>query len=86
MSVALHMVMSGASHEKLFHGAFMQSESILPVGDITGGQSDQDELAARVGCSGANDVLQCLRDVDFDKLRPAMDASTNCLGYNVRPV
>jgi acetylcholinesterase len=77
------MVMHGGKQERLFRGAFMQSGAVTPVDDVLKGQLVQDEIAARVGCSQANDVLQCLREVDFDKLKAALDASRSCMGYNV---
>lgn len=83
MSVAMHMVINGGDQEGLFRAGFMQSGSVLPIGDITHGQSDQDSIAEQTNCSNAEDVLQCLRDVDFTILKAAMDNSRTPLSYAV---
>ena len=75
ISAALHMMTNGGDTEGLFRGAFMQSGSPIPVGDITDGQHDYDTLVAETGCSGAADTLQCLREVPFDTLKAAVDKS-----------
>ncbi|KAH9910175.1 carotenoid ester lipase precursor [Epithele typhae] len=81
ISVALHMVTNGGDTEGLFRGAFMQSGSPIPVGDIEHGQSDYDAIVNQTGCQGAPDTLQCLRNVDFDVLKKAVDASPSILSY-----
>ncbi|OJT12974.1 Lipase 4 [Trametes pubescens] len=75
ISVALHMVANGGDAQGLFRGAFMQSGSPIPVGDITHGQPDYDALVAKTGCTGAADTLNCLRQVPFATLKTAVDAS-----------
>ncbi|KAI0354803.1 carotenoid ester lipase precursor [Trametes cingulata] len=75
ISVALHMLTNGGNPAGLFRGAFMQSGSPIPVGDITHGQPDYDALVAQTGCTGAADTLKCLRQVPYDKLKKAVDAS-----------
>ncbi|KAI0823990.1 carotenoid ester lipase precursor [Trametes gibbosa] len=75
ISAALHMVTNGGDSQGLFRGAFMQSGSPIPVGDILHGQGDYDALVARTGCTGAADTLQCLRQVPYAKLKTAVDAS-----------
>ncbi|KAI9066037.1 carotenoid ester lipase precursor [Trametes sanguinea] len=75
ISVALHLVTNGGNSEGLFRGAFMQSGSPIPVGDISHGQADYDALVSQTGCVGAADTLQCLRQVPYDKLKKAVDAS-----------
>ncbi|KAH9891908.1 carotenoid ester lipase precursor [Cubamyces lactineus] len=77
ISVALHMLTNGGNTEGLFRGAFMESGSPIPTGDITHGQSDYDRLVAETGCTGAADTLQCLREVPYDTLKKAADASPN---------
>ena len=83
ISVALHLLTNGGNTEGLFRGAFMQSGSPIPTGDITNGQADYDGLVAATGCSGASDTLQCLREVDFDTLQAAVDATPNIFSYQV---
>ncbi|KAI8986130.1 carotenoid ester lipase precursor [Trametes punicea] len=75
ISVALQMLTNGGNPDGLFRGAFMQSGSPIPVGDITHGRGDYDTLVAETGCSGAAETLQCLREVPFDTLKKAVDAS-----------
>ncbi|EIW52423.1 carotenoid ester lipase precursor [Trametes versicolor FP-101664 SS1] len=75
ISVGLHMVANGGNAEGLFRGAFMQSGSPIPVGDISHGQPDYDALVSKTGCTGAADTLNCLRQVPFATLKTAVDAS-----------
>ncbi|PIL35136.1 hypothetical protein GSI_02925 [Ganoderma sinense ZZ0214-1] len=81
ISVALHLLTNGGNTEGLFRGAFMQSGSPIPTGDIVNGQADYDGIVAATGCSGASDTLQCLREVDFDTLKAAVDATPNIFSY-----
>lgn len=80
------MIANGGNTEGLFRGAFMQSGAPIPVGDITHGQIDYDELVARTKCSVAKDTLQCLRHVPFDTLKDAVDRSPGIFSYNVSAV
>ncbi|EKM55972.1 uncharacterized protein PHACADRAFT_256969 [Phanerochaete carnosa HHB-10118-sp] len=75
ISVSLQMLTNGGDTEGLFHGAFMESGSPIPVGDITHGQKYYDALVSETGCSGAADTLQCLREVPFDALMAAVNQS-----------
>lgn len=77
------MVTNGGDTEGLFRGAFMESGSPIPVGDITNGQPYYDDLVSRTGCTGASDTLQCLREVDYDTLKEAMNASPSIFAYQV---
>ncbi|KAF4576963.1 hypothetical protein EYR36_004947 [Pleurotus pulmonarius] len=45
ISAALHMVANNGNHEGLFRGAFMQSGSPIPVGDISHGQTYYDAIS-----------------------------------------
>ncbi|EJF60948.1 carotenoid ester lipase precursor [Dichomitus squalens LYAD-421 SS1] len=81
ISAALHLVTNGGDTEGLFRGAFMESGSPIPVGDITHGQGDYDGIVAATGCSGASDTLQCLREVDFDTLKAAVDNTPGIFSY-----
>lgn len=83
ISVALHMLMNGGDPGGLFRGAFMQSGSPIPVGDILHGQSYYDDLVSRTGCSNANDTLQCLREVPFVNLSAAVNRSPSIFSYQV---
>ncbi|KAI0767304.1 carotenoid ester lipase precursor [Fomes fomentarius] len=81
ISVALQMVANGGNTEGLFRGAFMQSGSPIPSGDLTNGQAEYDNLVSRTGCSGAADTLQCLRQVPFATLKKAVDSSPGIFAY-----
>ncbi|KAI0683770.1 alpha beta-hydrolase [Cytidiella melzeri] len=80
ISVALQMLANDGNTEGLFHGAFMQSGSPPPTGDIVQSQPEYDNLVASVGCQNASDTLECLRQAPFDTLKAAMDASANLFG------
>ena len=77
------MVANNGDTEGLFHGAFMESGSPIPVGDITLGQPYYDALVSETGCSGAADTLQCLRQVPFDTLMNAVNQSPSISSYQV---
>lgn len=83
MSVALQMVTNGGNTEGLFHGAFMQSGSPLPFGDMANGQKYYDALVAQTDCSGSADTLACLRKAPYDQLKAAIDASPSVFSYQV---
>ncbi|KAH7928749.1 alpha/beta-hydrolase [Leucogyrophana mollusca] len=80
-SVALQMLTNGGNTDGLFRAAFMQSGSPLPVGDITNGQPYYDDLVLRTGCTGSPDTLGCLRSVDYDVLKAAVDKSPGVFSY-----
>ncbi|TCD60885.1 hypothetical protein EIP91_009376 [Steccherinum ochraceum] len=75
MSIGAHLVANDGDTGGLFRGAFMESGSPLPVGDVTEGQPLYDTIVAQVGCTGSSDTLECLRQAPFDRLKAAMDAS-----------
>lgn len=77
------MVANKGNNEGLFRGAFMESGSPLPVGDITNGQPHFDAIASETGCSTAADKLECLRTVPYDNLTAAMNTSPGQFGYGV---
>lgn len=77
ISVALQMLTNGGDPEGLFRGAFMQSGSPIPVGDITHGQQYYDALVDSTGCARAADTLQCLREVPFETLMNTINQTPN---------
>ncbi|KAI9457437.1 carotenoid ester lipase precursor, partial [Lactarius psammicola] len=81
ISISFQMLANGGNTEGLFHAAFMQSGSPLPVGDITNGQKYYDELVKRTDCSGSSDTLACLREAPYEKLKAAMDSSPSIFAY-----
>ncbi|KAF5349447.1 hypothetical protein D9758_014626 [Tetrapyrgos nigripes] len=81
ISVALHMLNNGGDTESLFRAGFIESGSPIPVGDITNGQKYYDDLVDQTDCSGSNDILQCLREVPYAKLKDAVDNTPNIFSY-----
>ncbi|KAL0960576.1 hypothetical protein HGRIS_005610 [Hohenbuehelia grisea] len=75
------MVANNGNTEGLFRGAFMQSGSPIPVGDIAHGQPYYDFLVADTGCSAAADTLACLRTVPYAKLKAAIDKTPGIFSY-----
>ena len=83
MSAALQMVTNGGDTEGLFRGAFMQSGAVIPMGDITLGQRDYDSLVRAAGCAGAEDTLECLRQLPFQTLKDAVNMSPSFMSPRV---
>jgi acetylcholinesterase len=77
------MLANGGDTENLFRGAFMESGSPIPVGDILHGQPYYDAIVEETGCTGAADTLQCLREVPFTTLKLAVDRSPNIFSFQV---
>ncbi|KAG6902406.1 hypothetical protein C0995_000332 [Termitomyces sp. Mi166 len=81
ISVSLHMVANNGNNEGLFRAGFMESGSPIPVAGLENGQKYYDALVAQTGCTGASDTLQCLREVPYDRLKAAQDASPGIFAY-----
>ncbi|EAU81841.2 carotenoid ester lipase [Coprinopsis cinerea okayama7 len=81
-SVGLHLVRNDGDTKGLFHGAFMQSGSPVPFGDIERGQPQFDKLVEDTGCSDAADKIDCLRSVPHDQLQSVITKAPNLLGYH----
>ena len=81
MSVSLHMIANGGDTEGLFHGAFMESGSVIPAGDVSLGQQGYDNLVQAVGCTGTEDTLECLRQAPFSALMEVMNKSPGIFAY-----
>lgn len=77
------MTYNAGNTEGLFRGAYVESGSILPMGDMESGQFHYDKLVADTGCKGATDTLACLRHIPYDRFKAAMDASPSFLAYQV---
>lgn len=75
------MITNGGDTEGLFHGAIMESGSPTPSGDIADEESQAvyDSIVDATGCTGAEDTLQCLRELPFSVLN---DASNNTFGID----
>ncbi|TFK24286.1 carotenoid ester lipase [Coprinopsis marcescibilis] len=81
ISASLQMLAFDGNSEDLFHAAFMQSGSPIPVGNITGGQPYYDFLVSNTGCSGSNDTISCLRDVPLSNLTEAINQTPGLFSY-----
>ncbi|KAK0460036.1 carotenoid ester lipase precursor [Desarmillaria tabescens] len=81
ISAAMHMIAYDGDTQGLFHAAFMQSGSPIPVGDLEGGQKYYDDIVVQTGCSGSDDTLACLRTVSYDTLKAAIDNSPFIFDY-----
>ena len=78
------MLTNGGDTEGLFHGAFMQSGAPIPVGDISRGQPEYDQLVQDTSCGNASDTLECLRTVPYDTLKEAVNRSPSIVSAQVR--
>ncbi len=83
ISVSLHMLTNGGDTGGLFHGAFMQSGAPIPVGDISRGQTEYDQLVQDTLCGDAPDTLECLRALPYDILKLAVDQSPGIISEQV---
>ncbi|KAJ7599913.1 carotenoid ester lipase precursor [Mycena floridula] len=81
ISASLQMLANGGNTEGLFRGAFLESGSPIPVGDISHGQPYYDAVVSHTGCSGAADTLACLRTVPYAKLKAAINLSPGIFSY-----
>ena len=81
ISVALHMIANGRNTKGLFHGAFMESGAVIPVGDMSLSQQDYNNLAQVARCAGAKDTLECLQQVPLSMLTEAMNSSLSLFSY-----
>ena len=84
ISVALHLVTNNGNQDGLFRGAIMQSGGPIPVGDIENGQRYYDFMVEKTGCGQSADTLDCLRGVQYNTFKKAMDESPNFFAYQVR--
>ncbi|KAI0823983.1 Alpha/Beta hydrolase protein [Trametes gibbosa] len=74
ISTATQLLVNGGETEGLFHGAFMQSGSPLPVGDgLARGKLHFASIVEQTGCADAADALECLRSVPYGLFKQAVD-------------
>ncbi|KAK2072931.1 hypothetical protein P8C59_007253 [Phyllachora maydis] len=68
----------------LFRGAIMNSGSIVPTDrvDCPKAQAVYDTVVRNAGCSGAPDTLNCLRQVDYNKLLDAVNSVPGIISYS----
>ncbi|KAK7044435.1 carboxylic ester hydrolase [Favolaschia claudopus] len=66
----------------LFHGAFMQSGTVVRSPPQSEGQADYDALVNTLNCAAAQDTLDCLRTVPFDSFMAAVNNTRSQALYN----
>lgn len=68
----------------LFRGAIMNSGSATPSDpvDCAKGQAVYDTVVRSAGCSGSQDTLQCLRDLDYETFHHATNSVPSIMSYN----
>ena len=81
ISIAMQMIANNGNHENLFRGVFMQSGAVLPIGDITNGQPEFDDIIQQVGCASSEDKIACLRATPFEKIRDIARKSRGIFDY-----
>ncbi|PGH06024.1 triacylglycerol lipase [Blastomyces parvus] len=88
ISVFDQMLMYDGDHtykgKPLFRGGIMNSGSVVPADpvDTAKGQQVYDTVVGHAGCAGSADTLNCLREVDYDKLLHAMNSVPGILSYS----
>jgi len=83
ISVSLQMLTNNGDTEGLFRTAFMNSGSVLPVGELEGGQVYFNQFVSDAGCVeylGSTTVFDCLRNVPIETIRAAINRSPGFLG------
>ncbi|KAI0181227.1 sterol esterase [Hypoxylon sp. FL1284] len=70
--------------KKLFRGAIMNSGSAVPANPVDDprAQDVYDTVVREAGCADADDTLDCLRGVDYDKFLDAANSVPGILSYN----
>ncbi|KAI0819594.1 carotenoid ester lipase precursor [Trametes gibbosa] len=82
MSVMHQMLANGGRTEGLFRGAWMESGSVFPGGDISKTQSTFDAIVSEVGCkSTMTDGLECLRSVPASDIVVAMNKAPTIFSF-----
>ena len=64
----------------------MQSGGPIPVGDIEHGQQYYDTLVKNAACDTTPDTLECLREIPYERIKYAMDASPDFFSYQVKQI
>ena len=84
ISVGSQIVTNRGDSEGLFRGAIIQSGSPQTATDTSNGQQHYDKLVNDMGCFGAGDTLDCLRNVPYEKLKQGVeDLSPGMFTYSV---
>ena len=82
-SVMLQMATNDGNPEGLFRAGWMESGSVLSVGNSSKLQPIYDFIVSETGCASANDTLACLREVPTSVFSAAMDKTPTLLDFRV---
>ena len=76
-SATLHLVANGGDSEGLFHAIWAESGALQHIGHIDdpNAQIVFNDFVAATNCTGSNNTLQCLREVDGDALEELVSNS-----------
>lgn len=87
MSVGSHLIAYGGRDDGLFRGAIMQSGGSVTAnpGNNTANQAMYDDIVRKVGCTGEQDTLQCLREVPFEDLNAVFNGTGGNPAYSFWP-
>ncbi|BCS17296.1 uncharacterized protein APUU_10124A [Aspergillus puulaauensis] len=87
MSVGSHLIAYGGRDDGLFRGAIMQSGGSVTAnpGNNTANQGMYDDIVRKVGCTGEQDTLQCLREVPFEDLNAVFNGTGGNPAYSFWP-
>lgn len=88
MSVGYHLTAYGGRDDKLFRAGILESGAPISASpsNYSSYQASYDSIVAEVECSDAEDTLQCLREVPFEKLNSAFNGTGGSPAYNFGPV
>ena len=87
ISVFDHTIINGGDNtyngQPLFRGAIMDSGSIVPADPVNAPQAQEifTTVAQNAGCSGASDILACLRGKDYTTFLNAANSVSSILSY-----
>ncbi|KIH93242.1 triacylglycerol lipase [Sporothrix brasiliensis 5110] len=88
ISVADQMMLYNGNNtydgKALFHGAIMDSGSIVPADpvDCPKGQAVYNQVVAKAGCSSSSDTLSCLRTAPYNTFLNAVNSVPGILSYS----
>lgn len=88
ISVLDQMLLYGGDNtykgKPLFHGAIMDSGSVIPAEPVDGvkAQAVYDEVVSVAGCSSSSDTLACLRGLPYETFLNAANSVPGIFSYN----
>ncbi|KAI5285639.1 hypothetical protein KEM54_000409 [Ascosphaera aggregata] len=88
ISVFEQMLLYGGNHtyngKPLFRAGIMNSGSLVPAQDVDSPKAQHvfDTVAEEAGCKGKNDVIDCLRSIDYQTFLDACNSVPSFLSYS----